>query len=166
VTFGFCAIGMFLYCLPSWSSLQVLVAKSVAGVLTLGGLPIWQGDNYFMIDGALIMISKRCTYIGLILMVLPFVWRGDHPIADGLRTLLFVSAVFVINVARICFTAILYINRVPWKYSHDLVSPLIYGPVVILTVSLWLKSARKCMTGKIETTSYHSKKETSLPGSR
>jgi len=130
------------YSIP-WMPLQVLLARLMAVIFELSGYSVLRIRNYIMVEHVAVEVASVCTYIHLILIGLPFMWRGDHVARDVLRMILFAVMVSTVNVARIYFTVVLYAGGLPWKYAHNYVSRLIYIPIIVLIVLLWLRSMRR-----------------------
>ena len=89
-----------------------------------------------------IQIGSMCTYIPLVLTGLALVWRGDSIIRDTFRIFFFVILVCLANAVRLYLTITLLSKGTAWKYAHDLVNHLTYGPILALLLFLWLKAMK------------------------
>ncbi|NIP56231.1 MAG: hypothetical protein GWO26_30440 [Phycisphaerae bacterium] len=128
----------------------MLWARAVVEILKFGGHSAIRTGHNIRIGNCAIRIGSSCTYIPLILMGLPFVWRGDRLIRDAIRMLFFVVVVSVANAARLYLMIVYLAKGMPWKYAHDLINHLTYGPIFILIVILWLKAMRRRLAKKSE----------------
>jgi hypothetical protein len=142
ITFGLSTLGNFLYDNISWMLLQLIVAEVTIDTLTLAGHVASRIDNCIVMDSAAVCIGGECTYIRLILIGIPFAWRGDSLARDVLRIIFFIWAVSIANVARLCVTLLWLAKGVSWKYAHDFVNHLTYGPILALLLFLWLKAMK------------------------
>jgi len=107
-------------------------------------------DNRILVGSNAIRIGSMCTYIPLILIGLPFVWRGDRLVRDTLRIFFFVIVVCVANAVRLYLTITWRAKGISWKYAHDLINHLTYGPIVVLIVLLWLRAMRRRYVDKLQ----------------
>jgi len=130
------------YSIP-WMPLQVLLTKVMAVIFELSGYTVLRIRNYIMVEHVEVEISSVCTYIHLILIGLPFMWRGNHIVRDILRMILFAVLVSTANIARIYFAIASHARGLPWKYAHDYISRPTYVPIVVLIVLLWLRAMRR-----------------------
>ncbi len=145
ITFALSCVGVVLYYLVSWNVLQVFFAKLVIVILPLAGYFPLRDGNLIVLEGVRVRIAPVCTYVPLILAGLPFVWRGDRLMYDVLRGLFFIATVAVANTARICLAIVLLSERVPYKYAHDLINHLTYGPIVVLLSFLWIRAVTRSL---------------------
>lgn len=152
ITFGFCALGAFLHYNISWMPLQLLWAGVIVEILEFGGHSASQIHNGISIGSAEIRIGSSCTYIPLILIGLPFVWRGDKLVRDALRIIFFIMIVSVANAIRLYLTIVWLAKGVAFKHAHDLLNHFTYAPILVLIVLLWLRSMRLRLTRKSEVT--------------
>lgn len=132
----------------SWVPLQLLLAKVLVGMFTLGGHSASHVSGYLTVDNFVTRIDSDCTYIDLILVALPFVYRGDRLFRDATRVLFFVVMVSALNIARVYFAIAWHLRGVPWQYTHDLISNLTYYPVFVLIIFWWLEAMRLRLTRK------------------
>ena len=142
ITFGFCSLGALLYYGISWTSLQLLWSKVIVEMLELGGYVPFRVDNNIWLGNGAIQIGSLCTYIPLILMGLPLIWRGDRLICDIFRIFFFVMIVCLANAVRLYLTLTLLAKGIAWKYAHDIINHLTYGPILALILFLWLKAMK------------------------
>lgn len=126
-------------------------------ILELGGHSPFRVDNIIFMGNGANRIGSLCTYIPLVLVGLPLVWRGDRLIRDVLRIIFFVVIVSVVNAIRLYLTIVWIAKGIPCKYAHDLVNHLTYGPIVVLIVFLWLRAMKLRLTRKPEVV--HSEKQ-------
>lgn len=143
LTFGFCGLGVLLYFSIPWMPLQVLLARVIAVIFELSGYSVLQIRNYIMVEHVEVEIGSVCTYIHLILIGLPFMWRGNDIVRDILRMTLFAVLVSTANIARIYFAIASHARGLPWKYAHDYISRPTYVPIVILILLLWLTALKR-----------------------
>jgi hypothetical protein len=150
ITFGLCSLGALLYYTISWKPLQLFWARIIVEILEFGGHSASRIHNDIFMGSAAIRIGSPCTYIPLILIGFPFVWRGDRLIRDVFRIIFFVTAVSVANAIRLYFTIVWLAKGMAWKYAHDLLNHFTYAPILVLIVLLWLRSMRLRLTRKSE----------------
>lgn len=143
ITFGLAVAGIILFYSISWMPVQLFWVKTMAKVFNLVGHSSNYINNVLIVDGFVIRFSPLCTYMLVILIDLPFIWRKDCILRNMMRILLFMIMVFFLNIARIFFVIIWYLNGIPWKYSHTLFSHSISWLIFILIFMFWLRAIKK-----------------------
>jgi len=91
ITFGFSAIGAIFYYLMSWKELELLWAKAILKMLTLGDHSAWRIHNDIFLGKAAIAIriGSVCTYIPSLsemCISIPFyklIHGRDYPFSAG-----------------------------------------------------------------------------------
>lgn len=133
-----------------WLPLQVLWAKVVVEILELGGHSPLRIHNYIIMGDVALRIDSMGTYVPLILAGLPFVWRGEHLVRNALRIIFFVTIICMANAGRLYLTITWWAEGMSWVYAHDLTNHLTYGPIVVLTLFLWLRAMRRRYDKQLE----------------
>jgi len=75
--------------------------------------------------------TPECTYVDLLLMVLPFVWDVRPGVARGcLRVLVVSTVVLAGNFVRVTIALALHIDGGSWFLCHDLPDTIVFYPAV------------------------------------
>ena len=81
-----------------------------------------------------------CTYIDLVLILIPFLWRVEVSPGRNLVWLAaFTVAVQLVNLARVWFSIWFFSRGGSWFLAHDLPDYLLYYPTLVLVI-LWALS--------------------------
>jgi exosortase/archaeosortase family protein len=133
--------GFGVFCVVTWSWLQVTIAEIVAGGFSAFGYNVHVAAVDISVDGYIVRIGPKCTYADLILMAQPFMWYPNATFRANIRRMLLLTAVvFVVNVIRIAVTLFLSAHNVSWIWAHDLVNFLIYYSLCAVIIVFWLRA--------------------------
>jgi exosortase/archaeosortase family protein len=100
-------------------------------------------SSYLYVDGSLFRITRGCTYINFALTVAPFVWRfGRHPARNFLWLLVWLVAMYTINIARLTFAAHFQVGDWTWSAAHDWPNLVLRWLIIVPVVWLALRADR------------------------
>jgi len=145
--FGIMLWGVFEFC--NWNLLQVFLRDSIVSLFGWVGMRVdgfeINGEPGLQLGAARCYIDARCTYVDLVLAVLPFLWSLRKTAAENAYTIsLCVMFILVANYLRVCGCFVLLNSGVPWRYAHDLPDHLIWYPTLFGAVLYAALEDRRC----------------------
>jgi len=135
------AVGVGVFYAVSWMPLRIELRDFLAFLLRSGGSAVMlatvDGSPVLRFPHGQIYLSPDCTYMDLVLILLPFLWRPGKALRLNLSCLVaFAVAVQLVNLARVSFCVWFMARGYPWFYIHELPDYLLYYPTV-LVVFVW-----------------------------
>lgn len=134
-----------LFFMLDWMALRNWLAQGLYVVLSMWGhassVDVTNDTVLLVVDGFKFEIDARCTYLDLVLCLLPFLWRAGLPTMVNLGTLLlaFVT-VQGLNFARLVGSHHALSQGASWGLAHDLPDLLLWSLALILVVHSALRS--------------------------
>lgn len=131
-----------IYFIIDWTVLRSVLRSTVILILGLLGLtaaPINVGDELFlrMNSGAAFAVTANCTYMDLLLMMVPFWWRFQRSLgANAMRLLILTTILLALNIIRVALALFLFGRGLPWEVVHDV--PDVALHCIGVAVSVWL----------------------------
>ena len=128
------------YCLFDWLFVREFLAVSVTTLLKTCGVPAscfnFKTGISIMTETGLFSITKNCTYLDLVFILVPLIWRTQLGFSTNvLRIGVMVPAIMAANALRIFLAIILTRYEVSWFLAHDILHYGIHlAAVAILAV--------------------------------
>lgn len=134
-----------LFYMLDWMALRNWLAQGLHVVLSMWGhvstVDVTNNNVLLVVDGMRFGIDARCTYLDLVLCMLPFLWRAGLPTRVNLGILLLTFfAVQGINFARLVGSHLALSQGASWALAHDLPDLLLWSLALILVVHNALRS--------------------------
>lgn len=134
-----------LYYLFEWTRLRELVSICTAALLRIIGNPatfVQTGTEFYIVlQSGLISISADCTYVVLVLLLAPFIWRSRYGLTtNAIRLGLAAVVVLSVNLARLVLALTVTDAGAPWFLAHTLPDIMVYYPALAASALLALRS--------------------------
>lgn len=135
---GLSVIGLLLYNVISWISIQILYAKFVEKLLLLhSDLNVFRDYNHVIVNGNRYVVADLCTYVICVMASIPFLWRRVGFVFNIFRIFRFVVVVFFINTLRIYFTIVFAAYGCKWFYCHTVLNYVLIGTILLFVFLTW-----------------------------
>ena len=127
-----------------WMPARKAVRDVVASSIALSGYTVeafsYRGSPAIRVEGKIHYYSAECTYLDLLVMVVPFLWVfGLRRRANVLRLAIAALVIFGANVLRCWGAVYLDVLGVDRFYAHDLPDHVIWWPTVLVVALLALR---------------------------
>jgi len=145
VVYRFVALGALygLFWVWDWMPLRVFLRDVIGWSVRVSGYNpisfVHEGSPALSVEGCVHYYTAECTYLDLLMMVLPFVWVfGASARSNILRIGIVTLVILGGNLVR-CWAAVyLDVQGVSRFYAHDLPDYIIWWPTVAIVVLLAL----------------------------
>ena len=135
------ALGVGLFYAVSWMPLRIAVRDAAASCLQTVGMRVdvtaFEGSPALRVAGKQFHFTPDCTYIDLVLILIPFLWRVEASPGRNLVCLAaFTAVVQLVNLVRAWFSIWFSSHGGSWFLAHDLPDYLLYYPTLVIVI-LW-----------------------------
>jgi exosortase/archaeosortase family protein len=120
-----------------WNFLRHFFTFLLQKIFTISGtstiFSLQNGDSYLFVKENPFNITAACTYIDLVLIIIPLIWRIQRSLIRNLSMIIVVVClILALNVLRIWGTIYFYLAGVSWESIHHIPDVIIH--VIIITV--------------------------------
>jgi exosortase/archaeosortase family protein len=141
---SFLAILVTTYYAWDWMPLCVAERNAVSALLrVVGYLPeafLHDGSPALRLGTESYLYTAECTYIDLLLTLVPFVWLFEGTILANMRRIAIAAIIILVgNLIRSWISVYLNLRGIDWFYAHDLPDYVIWWPTVVVVVVLALR---------------------------
>lgn len=132
-----------------WWLVRDAFAWAVGRSLGLAGIGTAPGAERAMLvfdSGETVAITVRCTLVEVFALVVPLLWDRSVGARRNLgRMAALAGALFVVGVARIDLSILLFRAGVPWEWGHDLLLGVGYFAVLapVLRFGAWTRPPKR-----------------------
>lgn len=142
-------VGYAIFHVFNWDMWRIIVCAGVYRCLLFAGSEVVVSPDGVVLSGPTLVahFTPQCTYGDLIMVTIPFLWRGRWKL-HLVTALLYIAAVSVANVARISIALWLCEQGYQWHLVHDRVDTCVWYPALAVVVMLWIRTAsqsRECV---------------------
>ncbi|MEE9297177.1 MAG: hypothetical protein V3W34_19735 [Phycisphaerae bacterium] len=101
---------------------------------------VYEGSPAIRVEGRVHYYTAECTYLDLLMIVMPFVWAFGASRRSNIQRIGIVALVILVgNFIRCCLAVYLGVAGVDRFYAHDLPDYIIWWPTVAVAVLLALR---------------------------
>ncbi len=142
---GVLAVLVPLYYAFDWTLLRLAIRGAVVPPLILLGHRVNTlniGEDLLLVFGSHrgYEIGPSCTYVDLVLVLAPFMWRFRRPLSANLtRLAALMAAVFAVNAARVILALHLFERGGSWLAAHRIPDLVVHFVAITCTVVLAVK---------------------------
>jgi exosortase/archaeosortase len=128
-----------------WILPREALANTVAVLLTLDGHDVAKDGLSIVVEGIRIRITAECTYLDLLLCVLPFTYRQEGIIRFQIKAILIASTVWLLNTVRVYAAIACYLEGISWYWAHDVVDYILWYPCLLFAIYTWYRWQRRAL---------------------
>jgi hypothetical protein len=129
----------------AWGGLRYVTSETVLRLSEFAGLSTERlSADTIRVQGSLFQFVISCTFVDVILGMIPLVWVLHKSVARNLLTVIPLAiGLFSFNLVRLEIAQLLYARGLPWFLSDDVLGGIAYFAVWILIVSWFSKYWRQ-----------------------
>ena len=129
----------------AWGGLRYVISEIVLRLSESAGLSAERvSADTIRIQGNLFQFVISCTFVDVIMGMIPLVWALNKSVAKNMLTIIPLAVgLFSFNVVRLEIGQLLYARGVPWFLADDVFGGIAYFAVWILVVSWFSKYWRQ-----------------------
>lgn len=135
---------IMLYFYMDWSWFQLTLCDIIINIFRfVSDYHITNGNGniyHIIMNGTVFYISANCTYMDLVLTILPFCFSFHRALPGNICRILFISTgICFFNIIRIMISMHLYEKGFAWQTAHNLPDIFIHILTIIIFVLISLK---------------------------
>lgn len=125
----------------AWVGLRYVTSQTVLSLSEFAGLSAERlSADTIRVQGSLFQFVISCTFVDVILGMIPLVWALNKSVARNLLTVIPLAiGLFSFNLVRLEIAQLLYARGLPWFLSDGVLGGIAYFAVWILIVSWFSK---------------------------
>lgn len=151
----------------AWNGLRYVTSEIVVRLSQTAGLSAERfSADTIRVQGNLFQFVISCTFVDVIMGMIPLVWALNKSVARNLLTVIPMAiGLFSFNVVRLQIGQLLYARGVPWLLADEVLGGIAYFAVWILIVSWFSKYWRQTFLSRsiLRTTSGNLTETQNLP---
>lgn len=125
----------------AWGGLRYVTSETVLRLSEYAGLSAERlSTDTIRVQGNLFQFVISCTFVDVIMGMIPLVWALNKSVARNLLTVIPMAVgLFSFNVVRLQIGQLLYARGVPWLLADEVLGGIAYFAVWIFIVSFFSK---------------------------
>ena len=131
------SLGLVIFYHFEWTSFRVLIQHTVILCISSVANPVAISSTSFSLDSVIFEVTPECTYLDLLICLLPLCWRERIDFRSNcIFCLSIASLICFVNLIRLNFLVLASTHGIEWTWAHDLPDTAIwYGALALGVVS-------------------------------